>query len=456
MALIESHNPATGELVESFAPLGDDDIARSLTLAQTAGLAWRETPIEHRSGLMRRLATELRTRKSAHALLMAREMGKPVTEGEAEAEKCAWVCEYYAEHAASMLASEPVATDAARSYVRHDPLGTILAVMPWNFPYWQVFRFAAPAMMAGNTALLKHASNVPRCALGIEEMFRTAGFPAGLFQTLLISARQVELVLSSPVVRAATLTGSEAAGSAVAAAAGRRLKKTVLELGGSDPFIVLDDADPLHAAEWAARGRTVNTGQSCIAAKRFIVADSIADAFVAALSRELEKLPLGDPADRSVRLGPLARPDLVDDLDRQVKASIERGALLVTGGYRPDRPGWYYAPTLLDRVRPGMAAFDEETFGPLAAVIRATSDEEALELANASRYGLGASIWSRTPERAERLVSRVEAGCVFVNGIVKSDPRLPFGGVKMSGYGRELSYHGLREFVNTKAVWIGT
>jgi succinate-semialdehyde dehydrogenase/glutarate-semialdehyde dehydrogenase len=327
--------------------------------------------------------------------------------------------------------------------------------MPWNFPFWQVFRFAAPALMAGNAGLLKHAANVPRCALAIEEVFLEAGLPEGVFQTLLISSAQVESVLRSSIIRAATLTGSEAAGSAVAALCGRLLKKTVLELGGSDPFIVLEDADLAWAASWAAKARTINTGQSCIAAKRFLVLEPIADAFVEALRRELEGLAVGDPMSRETRIGPLARADLVDDLDRQVRETVRAGAILVTGGRRLERPGCFYAPTLLDRVRPGMPAFDEETFGPAAAVVRVSSDDEAVRLANASPFGLGASIWGGDPARAERLAPRIDAGCIFVNGIVKSDPRLPFGGIKRSGYGRELGQFGIREFVNIKAVWIG-
>jgi succinate-semialdehyde dehydrogenase/glutarate-semialdehyde dehydrogenase len=327
--------------------------------------------------------------------------------------------------------------------------------MPWNFPFWQVYRFAAPALMAGNVGLLKHAANVPRCAVTIEEIFREAGLPPGAFQTLLISSAQVESVLESPVVRAATVTGSEGAGSAVASFCGRLLKKTVLELGGSDPFIVLDDADPAWAASWAAKARTINAGQSCIAAKRFLVMEPIADPFVRAFREELDRLPVGDPMSRETRVGPLARADLVDELDRQVRASVAAGAVLVTGGRRLEGPGYFYPPTLLDRVRPGMSVFEEETFGPVAAVIRVGSEEEAVRLANASPYGLGASLWSGDAGRAERLAPQIESGCVFVNGIVKSDPRLPFGGVKRSGYGRELAEYGLREFVCIKSVWVG-
>jgi len=451
----ESRNPATGDVVEALPALSADGIEFALRRAEDCYRTWRETPVEVRTAHMQRAASALRARAAELAALMAREMGKPVAEGRSEAEKCAWVCAYYAENAAAMLAPEAVETDAARSYVRFDPLGPILAVMPWNFPFWQVFRFAAPALMAGNVALLKHAANVPRCAVTIEEIFTEAGFPAGAFQTLLITSNQVESVLRDPAVRAATLTGSEGAGSAVASLCGKLLKKTVLELGGSDPFLVLEDADPVAAAAWAARARTVNSGQSCIAAKRFLVLESVADAFVAAFREELAALPVGDPARPEVRVGPLAKPELVEELDRQVRASVERGARLLLGGQPLPGPGYFYPPTLLDLAGPGMPVFDEETFGPVAAVVRVSTEAEAVRLANASPFGLGASIWSRDPARAERLAPQIDAGCVFINGIVKSDPRLPFGGVKLSGYGRELSAFGLREFVNVKSVWVG-
>jgi succinate-semialdehyde dehydrogenase / glutarate-semialdehyde dehydrogenase len=452
---IESRNPASGELIESFPPHDAAAVAAILQEADEAFRSWRATSFTERAACLRRAAAILRGEKAPLGLIMAREMGKPVVEGEAEVEKCARVCEHYAEHGEAMLAPEPVATDAARSYVRFDPLGTILAVMPWNFPFWQVFRFAAPALMAGNTALLKHASNVPRCALTMEEILHRAGVPRGAFRALLLPSSRIEELLSSSVVKAATLTGSEPAGAAVAALAGRMLKKTVMELGGSDPFIVLDDADPLHAASWAARARTVNSGQSCIAAKRFLVMEPLGDRFVGALRAELEALPVGDPIDYATRIGPLAREDLRRDLHAQVQATVRQGATLVMGGKPIPGPGWFYPPTLLDRVGPGMAAFDEETFGPVAAVVRVSSEDEAVALANATPFGLGASLWSADPARAERLVSQIDAGAVFVNGMVKSDPRLPFGGVKLSGYGRELAAFGIREFVNVKSVWIG-
>jgi succinate-semialdehyde dehydrogenase/glutarate-semialdehyde dehydrogenase len=452
---IESRNPATGELIQAYAEMDAAGIGPVLERADETFHRWRGASFGVRSAVLRKAAAILRERKEEFGALMAREMGKPIVEGESEAEKCAWVCEHYAENAERILAPEPIETDAARSYVRFDPLGVVLAVMPWNFPFWQVFRFAAPALMAGNVGVLKHASNVPGCSLAIEKIFREAGLPEGGFQSLLISSRAVESGLANPIVKAATLTGSEAAGVSIASTAGRLLKKTVLELGGSDPFVVFDDVDVLAVARRAAQARTINSGQSCIAAKRFIVMDRIADSFVDAFKSELNALTVGDPTDRGTRVGPLAREDLLEDLHKQVTASVASGAVLVTGGRRLQRDGYFYAPTLLDRVTPGMAAFDQETFGPVAALSRVAREDEAIALANAAPYGLGASLWSGDPARAERWVPSVEAGAVFVNGIVKSDPRLPFGGVKLSGYGRELSTYGIKEFVNIKTVWVG-
>jgi succinate-semialdehyde dehydrogenase/glutarate-semialdehyde dehydrogenase len=450
---IESINPATEEVVESFESLDEQEIATALENAERCGRRWPGFPMKDRGMLLERVALLLRARKEHFGELMAREMGKPIREGIAEAEKCAWVCEYYAANAERFLSPEPVDAGSGRAYVRFDPLGPVLAVMPWNFPFWQVFRFAAPALMAGNVGLLKHSSNVPRCSLAIEGLFDEAGVPHGVFQSLLVPARAVPALIESPVVRAVTLTGSEGAGATVAAAAGRALKKTVLELGGSDPFLVLDDADVPAVAAWAAKARCINSGQSCIAAKRFIVAETIADRFVAAFRAEMEKLVVGDPLDPATQVGPLARLDLLESVHGQVERSVAAGARLVTGGKRLPRRGYFYPPTLLDGVTPGMAAADEETFGPVAAVLRVSSDEEAVALANASRYGLGASVWSGEAARAEALAASIESGCVFVNDMVKSDPRLPFGGVKLSGYGRELSAYGIREFVNVKTVW---
>jgi succinate-semialdehyde dehydrogenase / glutarate-semialdehyde dehydrogenase len=451
---IQSVNPATGETLETFTPASPQDLERIVTRAHAAFLEWRAVPFEARAVRMRDAARLLRKDMADHAVTMTLEMGKPIVQAEAEVEKCASCCEYYAEHAESFLAEQPRKTDASTSYVRFDPLGVVLAVMPWNFPYWQVFRFAAPALMAGNAGILKHASNVPRCALAIEKVFREAGFPEGLFATALIESGPVAALIADPRIVAATLTGSERAGSAVAAQAGRELKKTVLELGGSDPFIVLGDADLAAAAKGAADARLVNSGQSCIAAKRFIAVEAVADRFLDRFADELRARRMGDPMARDTQVGPQAKIDLRDDLHRQVEESVKRGAKLLLGGQIPSGPGAYYPPTLLAGVDKGMPAFDEETFGPVAAVIRAKDEGDAVRLANDSSFGLGASLWTQDRARAQRLAAQIEAGAIFVNGIVKSDPRLPFGGIKRSGYGRELSEYGIREFVNIKSVWI--
>ncbi len=451
---LQSINPATGEILETFAETSATEVERILATAHAEFLAWRDVPFAGRAELMRRAAAVLRARKTEFARTMALEMGKPIVQGEAEADKCALTCEYYAEHAEAFLAPQPRQTDATKSFVRFDPLGVVLAVMPWNFPFWQVFRFAAPALMAGNAGILKHASNVPRCALQIEEVFREAGFPRGLFATVLVGSAAVPGLIADPRITAVTLTGSEHAGSQVAERAGRELKKTVLELGGSDPFIVLADADVTAAARTAADARLINSGQSCIAAKRFIAVEPVADAFLAQLADALRARRVGDPLARDTDVGPQARVDLRDALHQQVTESIKRGARLVLGGEIPAGRGAFYPPTLLAAVDRGMPAFDEETFGPVAAVIRAKDDADAVRLANDSTFGLGASLWTRDRAKAERLAARIEAGAVFVNGLVKSDPRLPFGGIKRSGYGRELSEYGIREFVNIKSVWI--
>ncbi|HEX7184353.1 MAG TPA: NAD-dependent succinate-semialdehyde dehydrogenase [Thermoanaerobaculia bacterium] len=447
-------NPATGELIRDYPEPDEREVADRLATAEQAFQSWRKIPFAERSRLMIAAADRLREHRGDYGRLMTEEMGKPIAAAEGEVDKCAWVCEFYAENSESFLASESVATDASRSCIRYDPLGPVLAVMPWNFPFWQVFRFAAPALMAGNVGVLKHASNVPGTALAIEEVFLEAGFPEGVFTTLLVSSGRAMELIRHPAIRAVTLTGSDRAGREVGAEAGRCLKKSVLELGGSDPFIVLADADPAEAAREAARARTINSGQSCIAAKRFIVDETVADRFEEEMVVRMAELRVGDPLVRETDVGPMAREDLLGDLDDQVKRSVEAGAVLRTGGQRLPGKGWYYAPTVLTGVRPGMAAFDEETFGPVAAVIRAKGTDEAIELANRSPFGLGASVWTSDPIRAEALASEIDAGCVFVNGIVKSDPRLPFGGVKSSGYGRELSEVGIREFVNIKTVWV--
>ncbi len=451
---IQTVNPATGEALEIYEETTPRELEQILARAHAVFLEWRTVPIADRAHRMRKAAELLRMRQTQYARTMTLEMGKPIVQAEAEVEKCASVCDYYAEHAESFLAKQPRATEASTSYVRFDPLGAILAVMPWNFPFWQVFRFAAPALMAGNVGILKHASNVPGCSLAIEQVFRDAGFPPGIFSSVLIPSPMVAGLIADPRVVAATLTGSERAGSTVAEHAGRHLKKTVLELGGSDPFIVLADGDVAAAARTAADARLINSGQSCIAAKRFIVVEALADQFIERFRGELQGRRMGDPLSRETQVGPQARADLRDSLHKQVEESVKRGAKRLLGGEIPAGKGAFYPPTLLAAVDKGMPAFDEETFGPVAAVIRAKDEADAVRLANDSPYGLGASVWTRDRAGAERVAAQIEAGSVFVNSLVKSDPRLPFGGIKRSGYGRELSEYGIREFVNIKSVWI--
>ena len=426
-------------------------VQQILSQAQRAFAAWRRTPIAERARRMHQAAAVLRERSAELALLMTREMGKPIVAAEEEIQKCAAACDHFASHAERYLQPAPIATDGGRAVVRYDPLGAVLAIMPWNFPYWQVFRFAAPALMAGNVGLLKHAPNVPGCAVAIENVFAAAGFPAGVFTTLLVDTPAVPAIIQHRAVAAVTLTGSERAGASVAAVAGAALKKTVLELGGSDPFIIFPDADVEATARAAAAARTINSGQSCIAAKRFIVIGDAANFerhFALALSERI----VGDPTDRATQMGPLARLDLLENLERQVADSLKAGARVVVGGHRLPRRGYYYAPTLLADARPGMPAFDEETFGPVAALAQARDVDEAIELANHTPYGLGASLWTKDAAAAQRLAERIDAGSVFINGAVRSDPRLPFGGIKRSGYGRELSAIGIHEFVNIKTV----
>ena len=453
--VMQSINPATEEILAKLDEHGAEEIERALEVSERAFRSWRTTSFDERGQLLRAAARQLRGSKQQLAGLITAEMGKPIVEAEAEIEKCAWTCDYFADQAGGFLADRPTASGATESYVAFDPLGCVLAIMPWNFPFWQVFRFAAPALMAGNTAVLKHAANVPQCALAIERVFREAGAPDGLFHTLLISSERVGSVIDDDRVRAVTLTGSDVAGSKVAERSGKALKKTVLELGGSDPFIVLPDADLDRTVATAVNARYQNTGQSCIAAKRFIVVEDIADEFITRFVPAVEKLRAGDPVERETNVGPLARDDLRAGLHDQVQRSLAQEAVLATGGHSIERSGYFYAPTVLTNVRPGMPAFDEETFGPLAAVVRARDVPTAIELANRSRYGLGSSIWTGDVAQAKRLARQVEAGAVFINGLVASDPRLPFGGVKRSGYGRELSEFGIREFVNIKTVWIG-
>src|SRR6266699_358056 len=454
---IESINPATEAVIASFEQFTPEQVEHALAEADAAFRDWRRHSIGERATAMQRAAELLRSRKERYAGLITAEMGKPITQAEAEGEKCAWACDYFAEHAERFLARQPVQTNARLSYVAFEPLGVVLAVMPWNFPFWQVFRFAAPTLMAGNTAVLKHASNIPPRALAIEEVFRDAGFPRGVLRTVLVPGGAVEAIIDDPRVRAVTLTGSNTTGEKVAAAAGRAIKKTVLELGGSDPFVVLDDADLAAAAAMAVRSRFQNGGQSCIAAKRFIVVASVAEEFERRFVEGIRKLKVGDPTDRSMDVGPLARADLRDTVDRQVRESVAQGARVVLGGApRPGR-GYFYQPTLVlgERSLSELPVWREEVFGPVAVLVRAQDTDAAIALANDTIYGLGANLWTRDLARAELLASRIEAGSVFINGMVASDPRLPFGGVKQSGYGRELSAFGIREFVNVQTVWIG-
>ena len=451
---MQSINPANDELLREYAETEPAAVERILADAERAFESWRTTSFATRAERMKRAGSLLRERKDELARLMALEMGKPLAQGRAEADKCALVCDFYAEQAEQFLAPRSIPTDATKSLVVFQPLGVVLAVMPWNFPFWQVFRFAAPALMAGNAGLLKHASNVSGCALAIEEIIHAAGFPKGLFRSLLIGSARVGALIEALQVKAVTLTGSTPAGRSVAAKAGERLKKTVLELGGSDPYLILEDADLELAAETCVASRLINGGQSCIAAKRFIVVEPVADRFLERFKTELASRKMGDPTARETQVGPQARTDLRDQLHHQVEESVKRGARALLGGQVPAGKGAFYPPTLLSAVDRGMPAFDEETFGPVAAVIRAKDEADAIRLANDTAFGLGAALWTRDRARAERLAVQIEAGAVFVNGVVKSDPRLPFGGIKRSGYGRELSEYGIREFVNIKSVWI--
>jgi succinate-semialdehyde dehydrogenase/glutarate-semialdehyde dehydrogenase len=451
---IASVNPATGETLRTFEPHSGVEVERRLVLAAELFPRWRGTSFAERAARLLRSAELLETRKQEWGRIMTLEMGKPIGAAIAEAEKCAWVCRYYAENAERFLADEAVGTDASRSYVRYEPLGPVLAVMPWNFPFWQVFRFAAPALMAGNVGLLKHASNVPQCALAIETIFREAGAPDGAFQTLLVGSERVAPLIEDPRVAAVTLTGSEGAGVSVGRSAGAQIKKAVLELGGSDPFIVMPTADLAAAASTAVKARTINNGQSCIAAKRFIVHQDVAAEFERLFVEKMAALKIGDPLDSTVEIGPLATPAIAEEVDDLVRRSVAAGATLLLGGKRLDRPGSFYAPTVLGDVPPASPAAVEEIFGPVASLFRVRSLDDAISLANATRFGLGASAWTRDEAERERLIRGLDAGAVFINGMVKSDPRLPFGGIKKSGFGRELALQGIREFVNVKAVWV--
>ncbi|MFN6529056.1 NAD-dependent succinate-semialdehyde dehydrogenase [Nostoc sp. ChiSLP03a] len=452
---IATINPATGETLKTFEALNNAEIAAKLDLADRTFEQYCQTSFSQRSQWLSKAADILEQDKAEFAKLMTLEMGKPFKAAIAEVEKCALVCRYYAEHAPDFLADVSVKTDASQSFVRYQPIGAILAVMPWNFPFWQVFRFAAPALMAGNVGLLKHASNVPQCALAIEDIIRRADFPEGAFQTLLIGAAKVADLMADDRVKAATLTGSEPAGASLAVAAGKQIKKTVLELGGSDPFIVLESADLETAVVTATTARMLNNGQSCIAAKRFIVAEAIADKFEKLLLEKFEALKVGDPMQPDTDLGPLATPGILQDLDQQVQRAISSGGKVLTGGHPfSDRPGNFYPPTIIIDIPTDTPIAKEEFFGPVALLFRVPDIDAAIKLANDSPFGLGASAWTTNDQESDRLVEEIEAGSVFINSMVKSDPRLPFGGIKRSGYGRELSIQGIHEFVNVKTVWI--
>lgn len=453
--VIESINPATEEVLATFDELNPEQVESAIIAAHQAWRSWSRTSWSERGQIMHGVASYLRESKPRFARLITLEMGKPIVEAEAEIEKCALACAFYADNAERFLSAEPVKTNATESYVAYEPLGIVLAVMPWNFPFWQVFRFAAPALMAGNTALLKHASNVPQCSLAIEEAFRMSGLPDGTFRSLLVKGPAVERIIEDPRVKAVSLTGSSATGAHVASLSGRALKKTVLELGGSDPFIVMPDADLPAAAAMAVRSRFQNAGQSCIAAKRFIVVREIAGEFEQLFAEEVSRLRVGDPLERETQIGPMAREDLRDALDKQVRLSVQQGAKALVGGEPIPGPGYFYVPTVLTDISLQMPVFAEETFGPVAAIIRVQHPDEAIEVANDTPFGLGANLWTQDIDASRGLARRIEAGSVFINGIVASDPRLPFGGVKQSGYGRELSEFGIREFVNIQTVWIG-
>ena len=450
---IATHNPATGETLKTYPALDNTQLDAILQQVSTANIGWAATPIAERAACLKRAAQQLRAQRDRYAAIITLEMGKPIREARAEVEKCAAGCEFYAEHAGHWLADEAIATDASDSYLSYQPLGTLLAIMPWSFPFWQVFRAAVPALAAGNTVVIKHASNAPLCALAIEEIFR-AHLPTNVLRILFIGPDDAERLIAEPRIHAVTLTGSETAGRRVAATAGTHLKKTVLELGGSDAFVVLADADLDEAARLAVTARFQNNGQSCIAAKRIILVESIADDFLERFARRLTQLKQGDPMREDTDLGPMARADLRDTLHRQVIESIQQGAVPLRGCEPVAGPGYYYQVSLLDHVRPGMPAYEEELFGPVAAVIHAQGEADALRIANDSRFGLGGSVCTRDAKRGERFAHAMHCGQAFINGLVKSDPRLPFGGVKASGYGRELSLHGLREFVNIKTIWI--
>ncbi|MGD9299988.1 MAG: NAD-dependent succinate-semialdehyde dehydrogenase [Desulfobacterales bacterium] len=454
--MLTTVNPANGNIIRTYEEHSTKEVADKVNAAHQAFLTWREMTFPQRVEKLRNAAQILTDKKEEYAALMAIEMGKPIREGRAEIEKCAWVCEFYADNALTALQPSVIVTDARKSYVTFNPLGLILAVMPWNYPFWQVFRFAAPTLMAGNGAVLKHASNVPGCSQAIEDVFKTAGFPEDLFQSLLLASPRVDRLIAHPLIEAVTLTGSRSAGRAVAAAAGKLLKKTVLELGGSDPYIILEDADLAKTVEACVASRLLNSGQSCIAAKRFVVVESVRKRFTDMLVTQMGQKKMGSPLEEDTEIGPQARLDLRDELHRQVTHSIEKGGRCLLGGRLPEGDGAFYPTTVIDSVHKGLPVYDEETFGPVAAVIGVKNEAEAIRTANDTAFGLGAAVFTADVDHGERIAAdRLEAGNCFVNAFVRSDPRLPFGGIKQSGYGRELSHYGIKEFVNIKTVYVG-
>ena len=453
--MLTSINPANNKLIKSYNEMTSEESSNIISLTNESFIKWKETSFKQRSELMKNAAKVLRENSEEYSVLMTLEMGKPIIQSRSEVEKCAWVCEYYADNTEKFLKDEIIKTDASNSFISYQPLGIVLAIMPWNFPFWQVFRFAAPNLMAGNAGLLKHASNVSGCALAIEDVFRKAGFPENLFRSLLVTSKNVKEVIANEKVQAVTLTGSVPAGKSVASLAGSLIKKTVLELGGSDPYVILEDADLEKAALSCVTSRLINAGQSCIAAKRFIVVESVYDEFEKLFFEIMSNKKMGDPLDVGNDLGPQASIALRDELHDQVLRSVKQGAEIILGGTIPETDGAFYPPTILRNVKPGMAAFDEELFGPVAALIKAEDESDAINLANKSIFGLGAAVFTKDLKRGERIAKeKLNAGCCFVNDFVKSDPRLPFGGIKESGYGRELSPFGIKEFVNIKTVYI--
>ncbi|MCD6179245.1 MAG: NAD-dependent succinate-semialdehyde dehydrogenase [Bacteroidales bacterium] len=452
---MQSINPTNGKLIKEYKEYSNKEVINIIDAVEDDWQIWKKTSFSHRKNLMRNAAQVLLDKKQEFAETMSLEMGKPLTESLAEVEKSAWVCNYYADEAENILADEYIESDASKSFVSFEPIGIVLAVMPWNFPFWQVFRFAAPALMAGNAAVLKHASNVQGSANDIERVFKLAGFPENLFRNLIIKSNQVEAIIKNPKIKASTLTGSEFAGSRVAMASGKEIKKTVLELGGADAFIILKDADIEKAAKVAVQARMLNNGQSCIAAKRFIIDKSVLSSFISLINSELDLLKIGNPLENGIQVGPLARADLREEIHSQVEQTIEQGATLLRGGKFIEGDGYFYEPTIISNLKPGMKLYYEESFGPVFSIFSFDTEEEAIQIANDSDFGLGGSLWTKDLAKGESLARKIESGGIFINGMTKSDPRLPFGGIKKSGYGRELSHYGIKEFVNMKTIWIG-